>query len=116
MHLSIQIPVVEESQFMSSISLGPTTVKNQENKTKACRDFLEKLKYLFLRARNPQKSVFEELVQKVFKSTEGTLQKEEIITFVDKSATTYVLGRWLNTTNLEKLKAKNSMHRLCKFI
>ncbi|CAG8841194.1 13857_t:CDS:2, partial [Gigaspora margarita] len=87
-------------------------------------DFLEKLKCLFLYAQNPQRSVFEKLVQKIFKcelnsaegiewlqtanryfgdfqnklvnnvedlinefkeerSTEGTLQKEEIITFVD---------------------------------
>jgi magnesium-transporting ATPase (P-type) len=50
MHLSMQTPVIEGSRFMSSISTGsliPTS--NQENKTKACRDFLEELKCLFLR-------------------------------------------------------------------
>ncbi|CAG8711494.1 3381_t:CDS:2, partial [Cetraspora pellucida] len=157
MHLSMQMQVVEGSQFMSSAFSGLNTMPNQENKTKACRDFLEELKCLFLRVRNPQKSVFEELVLKVFKcelnsaegiewlhtairhfgdfrnklvnnvmdlvddfkeirSTTGPLQKEEVVAFVDESATAHVLGRWLNATNLVELKAQNSMQHLCKFI
>ncbi|CAG8803180.1 22547_t:CDS:1, partial [Dentiscutata erythropus] len=49
-------------------------------------------------------------------STTGSLQKEEIIAFVNKSATVKVLEWWLNATNIEELKAQNSMHYLCKFI
>lgn len=33
---------------------------------KANRDFLKELKCLFLRVRNPKKSVFEDLVQQIF--------------------------------------------------
>ncbi|CAG8815022.1 15351_t:CDS:1, partial [Gigaspora rosea] len=47
---------------MSSILPGSTMIQNQENnKTKDFRDFLEELKCLFLRVRNPHKSAFEEL-------------------------------------------------------
>jgi len=65
MHLSMQTPVVEGLRFSPSISTGSLiTTSNQEIKTKVCRDFLEELKCLFLRVRNPPKSVvFEELIQ-----------------------------------------------------
>ncbi|CAG8625361.1 3502_t:CDS:2, partial [Dentiscutata erythropus] len=150
--------VVEGSQLTSSILFRSNTIQNQENnKTKDCHDFLEELKYLFLCVRNPHKSAFEELVQKIFKcelnsvegikwlhiaikhfrdfrnklvnnvedlvgdfknqrSTTGSLQKEEIIAFVNESATVKVLERWLNATNIEELKAQNSIHYLYKFI
>jgi hypothetical protein len=76
MQKSMQLSVVDGSQFVPSISPNLSTMpRNQENKTKACRDFLEELKCLFLRVRNPPKSVFEELIREIFKcelnSTEG---------------------------------------------
>ena len=68
MQLSTQVPAVDGSQFMPSISSGLlTTLQNQDNKTKACRDFLEELKCLFLRAWDPPKSAFEELIRDVFR-------------------------------------------------
>ncbi|RGB38595.1 hypothetical protein C1646_755562 [Rhizophagus diaphanus] len=68
MHLSMQTPVVEGARFISSISAGSSiTTSNQEFKTKVCRDFLEELKCLFLRIRNPPKSAFEELIRQVLK-------------------------------------------------
>ncbi|KAF0549275.1 hypothetical protein F8M41_025454 [Gigaspora margarita] len=101
---------VEGSKLISSIFPGSTIIQNQENnKSKDCRDFLEELKSLFFRVRNPYKSAFEE-------STIGSLQREEIVTFVNESATTQVLERWLNATNVEELKTQNSMHYLYKFI
>lgn len=70
MHLSMQTPVVEGARFISSISAGSSiTTSNQEFKTKACRDFLEELKCLFLRVRNPPKSAFEELIRQVLKNS-----------------------------------------------
>ena len=35
---------------------------------------------------------------------------------MDDSATAHVLGRWLNATNIDELRAQNSMHYLCNFI
>jgi hypothetical protein len=68
MHLSMQTPVVKGSQFIPSISAaGSITTSNQENKSKVCRDFLEELKCLFLRVRNPPKRAFEELIRQVLK-------------------------------------------------
>ncbi|RIB27322.1 hypothetical protein C2G38_2029473 [Gigaspora rosea] len=135
MHLSIQTPVVEGSQFMPfTFSGSSTTLQSQGDKIKANHNFLEELKCLFLRVRNPRKGAFEELqidtlvtfrnslVNNVmdlisdFKVYNRALQKEEIFAFVDESATTYVLNRWLNTTNINELKAQNSMHHLCRFI
>ncbi|PKC13239.1 hypothetical protein RhiirA5_410833 [Rhizophagus irregularis] len=151
---------IEGSRFMSSNSNGSSIpTSSQENKTKACRDFLEELKCLFLRVRNPPKSAFEELIRQVLKcelnSAEGiewlhtanrhfgdfrnklvnsveklienfkekrnlpmmsSLQKDELISFVDESVTAHVLSRWLNATNLDELQAQGSMSRLCKFI
>ncbi|CAG8743792.1 10377_t:CDS:2 [Rhizophagus irregularis] len=70
MHLSMQTPVVEGARFISSISAGSSiTTSNQEFKTKVCRDFLEELKCLFLRVRNPPKSAFEELIRQVLKNS-----------------------------------------------
>ncbi|CAG8533143.1 20680_t:CDS:2 [Racocetra persica] len=75
---------------------------------------------------NSKKSMFEELVLKIFKcelnsaegieSVTGLLQKEEIIIFVNESATEKVLGRWLNATNMDELKAQNSIYHLYKLI
>ncbi|CAG8736596.1 4222_t:CDS:2 [Cetraspora pellucida] len=48
--------------------------------------------------------------------TTSPLQKEEIITFVDETATIYVLSQWLNATNTDELCAQNSISHLCKFI
>ncbi|PKK58861.1 hypothetical protein RhiirC2_871429 [Rhizophagus irregularis] len=50
------------------------------------------------------------------KTVVGLLKKEEIVTFVDESVAEHVLSRWLNATNLDELRAKNSMYYLCKFI
>ena len=61
----MQILVIERSRFTSFISPGLPgllPVLNQEDKSKACRDFLEKLKYLFLRIRNLPKKVLEKLI------------------------------------------------------
>ncbi|CAG8534587.1 6336_t:CDS:2, partial [Cetraspora pellucida] len=77
--------VVEGLQFMSSAFSRLNTMLNQENKTKACCDFLEELKCLFLCMQNPQKSVFEELVYN------WPFAKEKVIAFVDESATAYIL-------------------------
>ncbi|KAF0473027.1 hypothetical protein F8M41_024913 [Gigaspora margarita] len=153
----MQASVLEGSQFIPFTSPGSsTTLQNQGDKIQANRDFLEELKYLFLRVRNPRKGAFEELVLKIFRcelnSTEGVeyfhianrhfgdfrnslvnnvmdliqifyyrsiighLQKEEILAFVDESATAHVLSQWLNATNIDELKAQNSMRHLCKFI
>ncbi|KAF0541216.1 hypothetical protein F8M41_005596 [Gigaspora margarita] len=102
---------VEGSKLMSSILPGSTMIQNQENnKSKDCRDFLEEIKCLFLHVQNPIK------VHLKSWSTTGSLQREEIVIFVNESATTQVLERWLNATNIEELKTQNSMHYLCKFI
>ncbi|CAG8665092.1 5764_t:CDS:2 [Cetraspora pellucida] len=122
------------SPFMHSISSTlSTTIQNQNDKAKAGRDFLEELKCLFLRVewlhiakrhfgdfRNKLINGIEELVEN-FKEqrnrpTTSPLQKEEIITFVDESATIHVLSRWLNATNTDELHAQNSISHLCKFI
>ncbi|CAG8680470.1 7062_t:CDS:2 [Gigaspora rosea] len=105
MNLSIQAQVIEGLQLMPSTLPGSLTIQqSREDKTKACRDFLEELKCLFFRVRSPKKGTFEEnfgdfwnkLVNgvmdliKVFKQTRsatGPLQKVEIITFVNESAT-----------------------------
>ena len=60
----MQTPAVEALLFISS---GFTLPQKQDNKAKACHDFLEELKCLFLRIRNPQKSVLEELIRNVIK-------------------------------------------------
>ncbi|CAG8653745.1 9856_t:CDS:2, partial [Racocetra fulgida] len=68
MNLSMQAPVIERLQLMPSNSPGSLAMlQPREDKTKTCRDFLEELKYLFLRIQNLKKSVFEELVLKIFK-------------------------------------------------
>ncbi|PKY57058.1 hypothetical protein RhiirA4_477860 [Rhizophagus irregularis] len=68
MHLSMQTPVVEGLRLMpSTVSEFLTTPQHQENKMQSCCDFLEELKYLFLRIWNPQKCVLEELIRKVIK-------------------------------------------------
>ncbi|RIB21586.1 hypothetical protein C2G38_2299389 [Gigaspora rosea] len=154
MNLSMQAPVIEGLQLMPSTSPGSLTMQQpREDKTKACRDFLEELKCFFLRVRSPKKGTFEELVQKIFKcelnsaegiewlhiatrnfgdfwnklvngvmdlikvfkqtrSATGPLQKVEIITFVNEFATEKVLARWLNATNIDELKAQNSIYHL----
>jgi hypothetical protein len=60
--LSMQTPAVEGLQVMSS-----TTISQNHEKTRVSRDFLEELKCLFLRVRNPTNSVFEELIRKIVK-------------------------------------------------
>jgi hypothetical protein len=68
MHLSMQTAVVEGLRLMPSTTpRSLTTPQHQENKTQSCRDFLEELKCLFLRVRNPQKRALEELIRKVIK-------------------------------------------------
>ncbi|CAB4430768.1 unnamed protein product [Rhizophagus irregularis] len=68
MHSSMQTPVVEGLRLMTSTAPGSLTMpQHQENKMQSCRDFLEELKCLFLRVRNPQKRVLEELIRKVIK-------------------------------------------------
>ena len=69
MHLSMQTPVIEGSRFTPSVSPGLPGLlitPNQENKKASC-DFLEELKCLFLRVRNPPKSSLEELIRQVLK-------------------------------------------------
>jgi hypothetical protein len=62
----MQMSAVDGSQFSISPQLF-STPQNQENNKRACRDYLEELKCLFLRARDPPKSMFEELICEVFK-------------------------------------------------
>ncbi|CAG8756731.1 12720_t:CDS:2, partial [Dentiscutata erythropus] len=50
------------------------------------------------------------------RSMTGPLQKEEILAFIDESATSHMLNRWLNATNVNELKIQNSMRYLCRFI
>ncbi|CAB4443378.1 unnamed protein product [Rhizophagus irregularis] len=50
----------------STLASGVPQMPKQEDRVKANRDFLEELKCLFLRVRNPKKSVFEDLVQQIF--------------------------------------------------
>ncbi|PKB98959.1 hypothetical protein RhiirA5_403786 [Rhizophagus irregularis] len=143
MHLSMQTPVVEGARFISSISAGSSiTTSNQEFKTKACRDFLEELKCLFLRVRNPPKTkgiewlhtanrhfgdfrnklvnsvenLVENFKEKRTLSMTSPLQREEIISFVDETVTAHVLSRWLSATNVDELHTLGSMSCLCKFI
>ena len=82
MHLSMQTPVANSLNFTSPsfnssiVATGiPQTSKKEDNKAKSL-DFLEELKCLFLRVRNPKNGVFEALVRKIFNcdlnSTEGT--------------------------------------------
>ena len=64
MHLSMQMSVVDGSRFVLSNLL--TMPQKKENKTKESLDFLEELKCLFLRARDPPKIVFDELILENF--------------------------------------------------
>jgi hypothetical protein len=49
-------------------------------------------------------------------SLTSPLQKEEIIKFVDESATVQVLNRWLNATNMAELKAQGTLSHLRQFV
>jgi hypothetical protein len=79
MHQSMQTPVANAFNFISpnfnSSILDVSQMAKQEDKAKSL-DFLEELKCLFLRVRNPNKSVFVDLVWKMFNcdinSAEGT--------------------------------------------
>jgi hypothetical protein len=81
MHLSMQTPVANSFSFVSPnfnssmLTTGIPQMSNQGDKVKNL-DFLEELKCLFLRVRNPKRSVFEDLVRIIFNcrlnSTEGT--------------------------------------------
>ncbi|GES80885.1 hypothetical protein GLOIN_2v1840951 [Rhizophagus clarus] len=78
LYLSMQSPVTNSFNFITpnhnSLPLA-TSIPQQEDRTKDNRDFLEELKCLFLRVRNPEKNVFEDLVRQIFNcnlnSTEG---------------------------------------------
>ncbi|RIA84045.1 hypothetical protein C1645_832838, partial [Glomus cerebriforme] len=68
----MQTPVANGFNFISlnfnssMMATGVTQMLKQEDKMKSNRDFLEKLKCLFLRVQNPKKSAFEDLVQQIF--------------------------------------------------
>ncbi|CAB4410279.1 unnamed protein product [Rhizophagus irregularis] len=68
---SIQTSLANGQQFTSSNLTNPTKLQLQstlqEDKSKVSRDFLEELKCLFLRVRNPPKRALEELVQQIIK-------------------------------------------------
>ncbi|CAG8731356.1 20604_t:CDS:2 [Rhizophagus irregularis] len=130
MHSSMQTPVVKGLRLMTSTTPGSLTMpQHQENKMQSCRDFLEELKCLFLRVRNPQKRVLEELIRKVIKCELNSAEGIEWLHTAnrhfgdfrnklvnDESVAEHVLSWWINATNLDELRAKNSMYYLCKFI
>ncbi|CAG8703944.1 2432_t:CDS:2, partial [Rhizophagus irregularis] len=68
---SMQTSLANGQQFTSSNLTNPTKLQLQstlhEDKSKVSRDFLEELKCLFLRVRNPPKRALEELVQQIIK-------------------------------------------------
>ncbi|CAB4446952.1 unnamed protein product, partial [Rhizophagus irregularis] len=68
---SMQTSLANGQQFTSSNLTNPTKLQLQstlqEDKSKVRRDFLEELKCLFLRVRNPPKRALEELVQQIIK-------------------------------------------------
>jgi len=90
----MKTPVMEASRLTpgSSGLPGLLTTPNQENK-KASRDFLEELKCLFLRVRNPPKSSFEELICQVLKYE---LNSAEVI-------------KWLHTANRHFGDSRNKL-------
>ncbi|PKC61672.1 hypothetical protein RhiirA1_464682 [Rhizophagus irregularis] len=68
LYLSMQTPVANSSSFVPCVSAPPQLQQEQaQDKTKIGRDFLEELKCLFLRVRDPPKSALEELVRKIVK-------------------------------------------------
>ncbi|POG70962.1 hypothetical protein GLOIN_2v1775382 [Rhizophagus irregularis DAOM 181602=DAOM 197198] len=72
MYLSMQTPaantfnIISPNFNSSTLASGVPQMPKQEDRVKANRDFLKELKCLFLRVRNPKKSVFEDLVQQIF--------------------------------------------------
>ncbi|KAF0500669.1 hypothetical protein F8M41_020205 [Gigaspora margarita] len=102
-------------QFIPSISSAlSTTMQNQT----------DKISSLFSRfVLNISTSLKDTLVtfatnfkNEKTRPTVSLLQKEEIIAFVNESATLDVLNRWLSAMNIDKLRAQNSISHLCKFI
>ncbi|CAG8559199.1 6712_t:CDS:2 [Cetraspora pellucida] len=92
---------VDGSLFTSQLLPITSQPAIQDNKIKAGYDFLEELKCLFLRVRNPHKNAIEELVRQIIKcnlnSADGTstLSKKK---------------------EMDELKAENSLFYLCQFI
>ncbi|PKK80542.1 hypothetical protein RhiirC2_767984 [Rhizophagus irregularis] len=68
LYLSMQTPVANGSSFVPFVS-APSQLQQEQaqDKTKIGCDFLEELKCLFLRVRNPPKSALEELVREIVK-------------------------------------------------
>ncbi|CAG8841951.1 34529_t:CDS:2, partial [Gigaspora margarita] len=67
MNISMQSSVVDGSLFTSQLLPIISQPAIQDDKMKAGRDFLEELKCLFLRVRNPHKNAIEELVRQIIK-------------------------------------------------
>ena len=68
MYMSMQTSLADGSCFISpTLTTVPVSqATNQEDRIKHSRNFLEELKCLFLRARNPPKCAIEDLVWKIF--------------------------------------------------
>ncbi|CAG8563758.1 5958_t:CDS:2 [Racocetra persica] len=114
MNFSMQTPAADSSRFtLSILSAISTTISNPYDKlqiaTKHFGDFHNKL------INNVEKLV-KEFKEKRTCSITSPLQKEEIIAFVDESTTINMLNQWLSTTNMDKLRAQNSISYLCTFI
>ncbi|CAG8749636.1 3820_t:CDS:2, partial [Racocetra fulgida] len=117
-------PVFRSLMLASSGSLQTLNSDNSFGPMKAGRDFLEELKCLFLRVRNPHKNAIKELVRQIIKcdinsadENPPTLpKKEEVDKFIDEKKTETVFQRWLNAMKIDELKAENSLFYLCQFI
>ncbi|GBC01033.1 hypothetical protein RclHR1_04040003 [Rhizophagus clarus] len=133
MHISMQVPVANGGQFaLSPISSNLSNMsQNQEDKTKAYRDYLDKLKSegiecIKVANKNLGDSCNKLIngimkLSKLFKeqrsrNTTGPLQKDEIVKFMDESVTIQVLSRWLNAMNMGELKEQHLLPHLRKFV
>ncbi|RGB21753.1 hypothetical protein C1646_777334, partial [Rhizophagus diaphanus] len=132
-YLSMQTSLANGQQFTSSNLTNPTKLQLQstlqEDKSKVSHDFLEELKCLFLRIRNPPKRALEELVQQIIKCDpnsaeslecqgipETTLsQKEDIVDFVDEETTKNTLQQWLSVMKINDLR-ENSVIYICNLV
>ncbi|CAG8765142.1 10361_t:CDS:2 [Dentiscutata erythropus] len=138
MNLSMQTLAADGLQFTPSIFSALSSTAQDQYDKKAFEDLVRQIikcdlnlakgiewlqvaKRHFGNFRNKLINNIEELVEDFKKkelgySTTSSLQKEEIIAFVDESVTINILNWWLNATNEDELHAQNSISHLCIFI
>ncbi|CAG8606307.1 3749_t:CDS:2, partial [Cetraspora pellucida] len=85
MNFSMQTLAADGSRFTPSILPAiSTTISNPYDKTKASRDYLEELKCLFLRVRNPPRKVIENLVRQIIKCDLNSAEEIEWLQIATK--------------------------------